>query len=274
LSERALANKRWRKHAYMRAVQRRVLDAQAAVHVLTSVEAAQVARQGVAAPVFEVPNGVPADLLTGLDGALADGLLRRFPQLRAKQVVLFLGRIVARKGPELLARCFASLADRFPDAALLVAGPPEEADTQRRMHAVLADAGVLHRVAFTGLLTGDDKLGALALARVFVLPSRFEGFPVAPVEAIAAGVPVVVSEHCNFKEVADADAGFVLPLDDIAFEKAISTLLADGHRRAAMGANGRRLAAERFAWSAIAESFAELYRRCAAERPTPEDGRD
>ncbi len=267
LGERALANKRWRKQAYMGAVQRRMLDSQLAVHVLTPVEAADIARQGVAAPVLEAPNGVPVELLSRLDRALADGLLRRFPQLRDKQVVLFLGRVVAGKGPELLAQCFTALADRFPDAALLVAGPPEEADTQRRMHAVLAEAGALHRVAFAGLLTGDDKLGALALARIFVLPSRFEGFPIAPVEAIAAGVPAVISEHCNFPEVAEADAGFVLPLEEAAFATAIETLLADPDRCAAMGANGKRLAAERFAWDAIAKSFAELYRRVSLHEP-------
>ncbi len=263
LAPRALANKPLRKRIYMRTVQKHLLDAQAAVHALTPAEAAEVEAQGITAPILQAPNGVAADFREVLGAASPASLLQRHPQMRGKQVVLFLGRIVAGKGPELLARCFAALSGRFPAAALLVVGPATEPDTQSRMARYLADAGLLDRVAFTGLLTGNDKLAALALASVFVLPSRSEGFSNALVEALAAGTPAVISEQCNFPQVATAGAGFVLPLKAKPFEEAIATLLSNHELRQRMRANARRLVTGHYTWPTIAESFAELYRRAA-----------
>lgn len=262
----ALAVKPLRKRLYMRIVQGRLLDAQAAVHVLTRAEAAQVRAQGVTAPTFEAPNGIAHDLLDTVRAASPDPLLQRYPQLRGKRVILYLGRIVAHKGPELLGRCFAALSGRFPDAALLIAGPPSEPHTRHRVARYLADAGLSKRVAVAGLLTGDDKLAALALASVFVLPSRIEGFSNAIVEALAAALPVVISEQCNFPQVATADAGFVLPLQATAFEEAIATLLSDHFLRVRMGTNARRMVEEHYTWPIVAKSFAELYRQVAHTR--------
>ena len=125
------------------------------------------------------------------------------------------------------------------------------------------------RAVFTGILTGGDKLAAFACSPyLYVLPSYSEGFSVSVLEALAAGLPVVISEGCNFPEVAESEAGFVVPAADAAVAGAISTLLSDEPLRTRMGANGRRLVEECYTWPEIAEtgcqSIPDADRRAAA----------
>ena len=79
-------------------------------------------------------------------------------------------------------------------------------------------------------------------------------------EAMASGVPVVISDQCNFPEVAEHGAGFVVPLDDASVCEAIGKLLSDPRLGARMGGNGRRLVKERYTWQAAATSMAACYR--------------
>ena len=122
---------------------------------------------------------------------------------------------------------------------------------------------MLDRAVFTGQLVGSGKQAAFACADLFVLPSYSEGFSMAVLEALAAGLPVVVSEPCNFPEVAACEAGFVVQAADAAVAAAIGALLSDDDLRTRMGRNGRALVAERYAWPAIAEAFADFYRTLA-----------
>lgn len=254
----ALGQKPVRKRVYMELVQRPMLESASALHALTSVEADHVEALGLPTRVAVIPNGVAADIGPGVDGADPSSFLRRFPMLADRRVVLYLGRLSANKGLSLLAGSFVHVARRFEDAVLLVVGP-NEGDTQAQASAVLASAGLAERATFTGALHGQDKISALACADVFVLPSSAEGFSNAVLEALAAGVPVVVSEHCNFPEVAEWDAGAVVPNDVAAVAGAICDLLADDARRDAAGRSGRRMVEERYGWSRIAGRFADLY---------------
>ena len=254
----ALRQKSARKWLYMRLVQRRLLSSAATLHALTSVEASHANALGVRTSVTVLPNGVASNLRQAIDELEPTAFLERYPQLADKRVVLFLGRLTANKGLELLARSFIGVASRFEDAALLVVGP-NEGDTQARATRLIEAAGVIDRVTFTGALDGDDKLAALACADVFVLPSYAEGFSNAILEALAAGLPVVISEHCNFPEVAERGAGLIVRNDIGEIGGAVSGLLLDETRRREAGRNGRRLVEERYTWPAVGQAFADLY---------------
>ncbi len=249
-----------RKRLFLWAVQDRILKSADAVHALTDAEREAVRARGCAAPVFVASNGVSAPgIAEGAAGA--EALLARHPRLAGKRILLFLGRLQGKKNLEGAARGFIEVASRFPDAALLVAGPDEDG-SGRRAAAILADAGMAERAVFAGLLTGADKAAAFACAEAFVLPSHSEGFSVAVLEALAAGLPVVISHACHFPEVAERDAGFVVEAEDTAaLAGAVCALLEDEGLRARMGRNARRLAQERHGWPMIAESFLDLYRR-------------
>ncbi|MCY4015500.1 MAG: glycosyltransferase [Gammaproteobacteria bacterium] len=255
----ALRQKAARKWLYMRLVQRRLLTSAAALHALTTVEAGHANALGVGTSVTVIPNGVDTDLEQAVDQLEITPFYERFPRLADRRVILFLGRLTANKGVDLLARSFVDIARRFDDAVLLIVGP-NEGGTQARTTRLLEAAGVIDRVTFTGALDGDDKLAALACADVFVLPSYAEGFSNAVLEALAAGLPVVVSEHCNFPEVAERRAGLIVRNNVGEIGDAISALLADERRRKEAGRAGRRMVGERYSWSAVAGGFADLYR--------------
>lgn len=269
LNEWALRQKAVKKWVYMKAVQGRVLRSADALHTITRLEADRIAALGFQTPVFTAPNGVAPNLLNAFDRADSSKLLARCPELSGKRVILFLGRLHAIKGLDLLARSFAAIAQDLGDAALLVTGPDQDG-SQGRMEAVLRAAGLLDRVVFAGMVTGDDKLAAFAAADLFVLPSYSEGFSVSVLEALATRLPVVISEGCNFPEVAESEAGFVVPAEDAAVARAIGTLLSDESLRIRMGANGRRLVEECYTWPAIAGTVATRYRALIKERRQPD----
>jgi glycosyltransferase involved in cell wall biosynthesis len=136
--------------------------------------------------------------------------LERFPQCRGKRIVLFLGRIHEKKGCDLLIRAFAPVASSHPDLQLVMAGPEQQ--DSARWHNLANDLGVADRIVWTGMLAGDLKWGALRAADAFALPSHQENFGIAVVEALACGVPVLISREVNiWREIVEAGAGFAEP---------------------------------------------------------------
>ncbi len=133
--------------------------------------------------------------------------LNRFPQLRGKRLLLFLGRIHEKKGCDLLLRAFAQVAGSDPNLTLVFAGPEQQdASACRELTKKL---GLAERVVWTGMITGDLKWGALRSAEVFVLPSHQENFGMAVAEALACGVPALISREVNiWREIVAAGAGF------------------------------------------------------------------
>ena len=260
-----LRYKWFRKWVYRKLILDRILHSADALHAITRAERARVAELGCDTPVFLSPNGIGFDTPDALASPAASDFLTRHPRLRGKRVVLFLGRIHPVKGVDVLARSFVGLASRFPDAVLLVAGPDEDG-TRHGIDRILRSAGLPDRAVFTGMLTGGDKVAAFTLAELFVLPSRSEGMSMAVLEALAAGLPVVISEQCNFPEVAEAGAGFVVPGDEASVAEAIGVLLSEGGRARSMGRKGQRLVMERHAWPTIAGSMADFYRTLKGKR--------
>jgi glycosyltransferase involved in cell wall biosynthesis len=140
--------------------------------------------------------------------------LSRYPELQNTRNFLFLGRLHPKKGCDILLNAFARIRSNDP-ISLIVAGPDQigwEADLRRQV----ARLNLTDRVVFTGMLQGAMKQGALASADAFVLPSHQENFGISVVEALAAGVPVLISNRVNIWREIDADrAGYVEP-DDLA----------------------------------------------------------
>lgn len=255
LSIPSLRRKRFRKWIYRRLLLDNILNSANALQVISQGEAARIAELGYETPMYLVPHGVALDEAAP---CARSEFLEDYPALVGKRVILFLGRLHRIKGVDVLARCFATLASIFPDTVLLVAGPDDGA--RGEMRSILRKAGVLDRSVFTGLLTGDRKLAAYQCADLFVTLSYSDAFSNAVLEALAAGVPVVISEHCNFPEVAQHEAGFVVPLDDASVCEAIGNLLSDARLGARMGRNGRRLVEECYTWRSAAASMAACYR--------------
>ena len=109
-------------------------------------------------------------------------------------------------------------------------------------------------------------MSLLQRANLFVLPSYTENFGIAVVEAMAAGLPVLVSNRVNiWREIHDAGAGMVVNPDVTEVADAILRLMDNPSLAKGMGAQGRRIARERFSWESVGERLVGLYRDIASE---------
>ena len=257
LSDWSLQHKGLKKLLYRKVVLDKILKNAYALHAITRAEKERIAELGYETPVLVAPNGIDPSPFEQLPDPSA--FLDRFPVLKNKRVILFMGRLNPKKGLDILAHSFSSLKRRFPDTVLLLAGPDEEG-TRQRTESILRSQGNLDSAVFTGMLTGEDKLAAMACADVFVLSSYSEGFSIAILETMSSRLPVVITKRCNFPEVAEHGAGFVVEADEKPVAEAIGRLLSDPDLRVRMAERGRKLVAERYTWEATATTIADLYR--------------
>lgn len=169
--------------------------------------------------------------------------------------VLFLGRVNWKKGLDRLIKA----ASLVPDTRFLIAGNDEE-NYRAKLKLISDEAGVADRIEFLGPVTGEAKWDLIASADLFVLPSYSENFGNAVLEAMACGVPVVVTPEVGLAPaVLEADAGLVCDGRPEVLGNAINDLLADPPLRARMGEHGRTLVATQYCWDAIATQMSTAY---------------
>jgi len=144
-----------------------------------------------------VPHSV--DLIAGRRLPPRLRLEETYPQLKDKRVIAFVGRINWVKNLDLLIKSTAQLAARKKDVILVCAGP--DSDGHRvELEELAQSIGIRENVIFTGMLEGEDLLAVYARADVVALVSRKENFGLAAAEALAAGVPVVLSDGVDMGE--------------------------------------------------------------------------
>jgi len=166
------------------------------------------------------------------------------------------GRLDRQKGLDVLVDALPSIPDAF---ALLVGDGPERDDLLRRATA----AGVADRLRVTGWR--QDARDFLTALDLFVLPSRFEGFPQAVVEAMLAELPVVASDVGSVSEaVVHGETGLLVPPNDArALAEAVRRLQDDPDLRRKMGLRARAIALEEFSLSRMARAYEALYAEVA-----------
>ena len=147
LSEWSLRYKKWKKKIYMKVILGRILRSADALHAIIQVEKDRIASLGYQTPVTVAPNGINPDQFRTLPNP--SGFLDRFPALKGKRVILFLGRLSPTKGLDILARGFSTISRNLPNSALLVVGP-DESGTKEKTEAILSSEGTLDRTVFTG----------------------------------------------------------------------------------------------------------------------------
>jgi hypothetical protein len=118
------------------------------------------------------------------------------------------------------------------------------------------ELGIADRILWAGFLSGDDKVSAMSAASLFVLPSYSENFGIALVEAMAAGLPCVISDQVGIAvDAKEYDAGMVTTCEVAPIASAIRLLLEDLELRTWLGENARRLVEERFSVEAMSDSL-------------------
>lgn len=200
--------KHLKKWLYWIMVERHVLSNAAAI-LFTSEEEQQLARSS-----FAPFRGNDVVVSFGIASPPADRpehkerLYSLFPELRNKQIVLFVSRIHRKKGCDLLLKAFADECNSSPNLHLLFVGPDDHG-LQRELEATAVSLGIRARVTWTGMVSEDIKWTSFRIADVFALPSHSENFGAAVVEALSCGLPVLVSTKVNiWREIVEAGAGF------------------------------------------------------------------
>lgn len=235
-----------------------------AVVVLTEQNREHLVARGLARPerVRRIPNGVPlAEARPAVDRA---ALRRELGIPEGAPVVMTAARVAPEKNVDLVLRIAARVTMRVPETVFLVAGDGPLLETLRAEARAMGLGG---RVVWAGFRPDTREL--LSLADVFLLPSFLELHSIAALEAMAAGVPPVLSAEvgCHGEFVKSGSNGVLLdPFRDAGWAEAVTRLLTDAPLRERLGAEARRTCRELFEIGSVARRFEALYGELAAAR--------
>lgn len=249
-------HKALKKRIYSALIQKRILNEAAAIHAVTQEEAKHIQAFGISAPIVVIPNGIePMDFQDLPSPKVMESI---YPELKGKKVLLFLGRIHQKKGLDILAKAFSQICRSRNDLHLLIVGPDNE-NYRNQVEGLLESENVIKRTTFTGMLTEKEKLAALSRADICTIPSYSEVRTIVALEAMACGLPVVITRQCHFPEVAESKAGIVIEPNPDQLADALNMLLDDPKLCKEMGENGRRMVMEKFTWDKMADQMIQLY---------------
>lgn len=251
----SLEQKKWKKKLALSLGFGRMLKRAAFLHLLNAAERRLIEPLSLPCETVIIPNGVCPDDIAQLP---PKGSFREsHPELSARPFILFLGRLHYKKGLAYLIDAFSLVLDQRADVDLVIAGP--DGGDQHKVQRRVQELQLARRVHFTGPLYGRDKFAALVDATALCLPSRQEGFSISIIEALACKLPVVISPHCHFDEVAEVGAGEIVELEPRAISTAISRLINDDGLRHRAGEAGHSLVVAHFTWPKIAVEMINAY---------------
>ena len=245
-----LSHKWWKKLPYYSLLERRNLQRASAVHVTSSFELSGMAKLGFAAKTHVIPLSVE----------VPDRPARN-PRDEHVLRLLFFSRLDPIKGLPTLLQALALLRARSGMAVVLKIAGQGCGEYLSELQAMVKRLKISDNVRFVGFLQGEAKSQVLAEADVFVLPSYHENFSLSTAEAMAAGLPVIVSDQVGLaEEISEAAAGIVVPIDSpAALADAIEKFGSVKYRQIA-GENGRKLVKQKFSKEQFGESLLQVYK--------------
>jgi glycosyltransferase involved in cell wall biosynthesis len=175
------------------------------------------------------------------------------------EYILFVGRLTAQKGVQVLLRAFGVVLRKLPEAQLVIVG---DGELELQILRAVRTLGFPHRVKFAGWQTGTSLLRLYQRSQVVVIPSYYEPFGIVALEAMACGRPVIVSQVGGLAEiVADRQQGFVVPFGNyMELAQRLVELLQNPALRRQMG-KAARLRASEFGWSGCADQMRVVLER-------------
>lgn len=251
LSEWSLAHRGWKKRPYYALLERSHLEMASAIHVTSVAEAEDVARLGYADRTRVIPLGVD------VEGRVSERprVVKRGNPLR----LLFLSRLHEKKNVPLLLRALGSVSTAARSIELTIAGGGDSG-YRRELEQLVNELGLATTVRFVGHVDGDRKRRVLLDADCFVLPSAHENFGLAVAEALAAGLPVIVTPGVALsRDVSEAGAGLVT---DATVEALASAIVWASEHPAAlveMGDRAWQFARRELSWETTSTRLAALY---------------
>lgn len=261
----AYANNNWKKSLMDALAQKRFLRRADLVQINNTDEQADLVRYlGYQHPnVVIIPNGVKTSDFTELP---PKGSFRRKAGLPSnKKLVLFMSRLNAKKGLDLLLPGFQDYLRHYPQTMLVLAGPDDGYETTARQFIDKHQLG--DSIRLVGMLTGDDKKAALADADLFTLPSYSEGFSMAVLEAMAAGTPALVSDRVGFGEaIRQHDAAGLVELSAKGVRTGLEEMLGNEQVAKRRSQNATQLVRREYDIDIVAKRLLDEYAKISPTR--------
>jgi glycosyltransferase involved in cell wall biosynthesis len=251
----ALKQSALKKQLYTTLIERYNLNQAAAIHCTTPGEVADLRKFGINTPTITLPLGVESSqrLLT----AKAE-LYQQYNIPSERTTILFLSRLHYKKRPELLISSLQQVSQQNLNFHLIMAGSGEP-EYVNYLQQLVNQANLKHHVTFTGFVAGHLKHLCLQGSDIFALPSYSENFGIAVAEAMAAGLPVIVTPGVQIApEIAAAQAGMIIS-DETELSQAILQLLASPERRSHFSKNAQQLANQKYVWQQITSQLIHAY---------------
>lgn len=245
LSRWAMQNGSFFKKVFWPLAQRPVLESVTCFHATAYSEYEDIRRLGFRQPVAIIPNGIDIPIVH-----------QNEPE--TNRTLLFLGRIHPKKGLEMLLPAWKVLQQKFPDWQLKIIGPDNHGH-QTKMQELSERLG-LQRIEFCEPRYGKAKTESFVGADLFVLPTYSENFGMAVAEALAAGVPAVVTRGAPWAELEKHNAGWWVDISVEGLVVGLSNAMAkDRDELSSMGQRGRAWMASEYSWSEIGKHMLQTY---------------
>jgi len=207
-----------------------------------------------------IPNGIDPEDFKSSD---ADSFRRKFG-LKDSPLILFMGRLNAIKGPDLLLYAFRNLNETFNDYHLVFAGP--DGGMLGELQEKAEEMKITNRVHFTGYIGGEEKSSAYSAASLLAIPSRQEAMSIVVLEAGIMGTPVLLTDQCGFNEVASISGGLVVPASVDGLQKGLLEILKDPDKLKLMGTKLKKYVIANYIWEKIINKYIDLYRRVLSNK--------
>ena len=215
-------------------------------------------------------NSVDSDLFKPNSDSSAKQHLREKINLSVNDIVLlFVGSVIHRKGFDILIRSFGKVLDNFPQCKLLVVGPSNRSENPSLDESFinlqrnwLKSRNIESKVMFLGLVSDRNKLAEIyQAADIFVFPSRVEGLGNVVLEAMASGLPIVVSDLPVLRGVIENQVnGLTVALEDIdATAKAINSLIENTQKAQSYALRAREDVQTKFSFAIWEENLVNIY---------------
>ncbi len=244
--------------------QRKVLREASKVVALSLREANQYRKLGVPHQrIVRIYHGIDGDLFRPIRDA---EVLRAKRGITGGPVVLYVGRLHARKGVRYLLPAFREVLRAFPSAQMVFCGADDGSRNELERQAI--SLALQERVVFLGAVEHEMMPSVYALADVVTLPAQYEVFGHTIAEAAACGKPVIATKWGWAAEFFEGGKECILldrygDVDEIA--RAVIGLLADGAQRSSLGARAREKVVRELSWKTCAQKHLDMYFRALAE---------
>lgn len=262
LQPEALKHSRWKKQICRLLFQDRVLRKAACLHAKSQAEAEQIRALGFTQPIAVVPNpvGPPSQTLSPEE-------FRKQYQIPDKPCVTFIGRIHPVKGLERLIRAWAS---QQTNTWHLVLAGPDEGGYLATLRKVATSLGCQDRISFPGPLAEDAKWALLRCSHLFVLPSDFENFGTAAVEAMQAGLPVITTTGTPWRQLQQQDCGWWVPPTVGALHEALHDAMALPTTSRQQKGTACQKIGRKFSSDTVAQQLLSVYQWLLQQQDMPE----